>query len=75
MTLEEIKEMRDIALAAYKNALQAQSLSFGGVNNRSVTHQSIKDLKMEFDGWDQRYRQALGKSTGKQFALATFRRE
>lgn len=74
MTLEEIKEMRDIALAAYKSALQAQSLSFGGVNNRSVTHQNVKDLKAEFDGWDQRYRQATGKKPGKQFALAAFRR-
>lgn len=75
MTVDEIKEMRDIALAAYKNALQAQSMSFGGVNNRSVTYQNVKELKAEFDSWDQRYRQATGKSAGKQFSLATFRRD
>lgn len=74
MTLEEIKEMRDAALQAYKDALQAQSMSFGGVNNRSVTYQDIKDLKAEFEAWDRRYNLASGKRTSKPFSLARFGR-
>lgn len=74
MTLDEIKKIRDIALQAYTDALQAQSLSFGGVNNRAVTYQDIRKLKEEFDGWDRRYRQASGQSSGKQFSLARFGR-
>ncbi|AYN29997.1 hypothetical protein D8682_25275 [Buttiauxella sp. 3AFRM03] len=72
MTVEEIKEMRDAARAALRDAMDAQSVSFGGVNNRSVTRQSIKELEDIFLRWDRRYKNATG-GGGKSYSRVRFR--
>ncbi|EMO5715835.1 hypothetical protein RVW00_000770 [Enterobacter bugandensis] len=74
MTPQEIWEMREAARLALLDAMKAQSLSFGGVNNRSITHQKIADLKREFRDWDRQYREATGKNKSKSFSLVRFGR-
>ncbi|MHA1067016.1 hypothetical protein ACR9GP_24545 [Enterobacter ludwigii] len=73
MKPEEIWEMREAARLALLDAMKAQSLSFGGVNNRSITHQNIADLKREFRDWDRQHKEATAQNKGKPFSLVRFR--
>lgn len=70
MLIGEIKLMRDRALKAYGDALEAQSL---GMNNRNLTRQNIKDLKTQLDYWDRRYDNALSRGRKKPYSLVRFR--
>lgn len=72
MTVDEIRALRDAAYQAYLDALNAHSLSFGGVNNRSVTRQDISKLRDDFLNWDQRLKAATGQGR-KQYSLVRFR--
>lgn len=67
MTIAELKLMRDKALRAYTDALEAQSLS---MNGRNLTRQNIDSLRNQFDYWDRRYKRASGES--KPYKLACF---
>lgn len=58
MNLSEIKTMRDRALKAYADALDAQSM---GINGRSLTRQSIDALRKEYEHWDRKLNIASGK--------------
>lgn len=58
MTLTEIKAIRDRALKAYADALDAQSM---GMNGRSLTRQNIDALRAEYEHWDRRVQAASGK--------------
>ncbi|MEB8638649.1 hypothetical protein P2G74_01510 [Cronobacter muytjensii] len=67
MTLAELKALRDKALQAYTEALEAQSLS---MNGRNLTRQNIDALKNQFDYWERRYKHASGDS--KPYKLVCF---
>jgi len=67
MTLTEIKAIRDRALKAYADALDAQSM---GMNGRSLTRQNIDTLRAEYEHWDRRLQAATG--TRKSRALVRF---
>lgn len=69
MRITEIKIIRDWTQKAYLDALEAKSLS---MNNRNLTRQDLSELKREFDYWDRRYRNALGKGRGKPYSLVHF---
>lgn len=67
MNASELKIMRDKALAAYTDALDAQSM---GMNGRSLTRQNIDTLRKEFERWERAYQMAAGKR--KPYSLAVF---
>lgn len=69
MNATELKIQRDKALAAYNDALEAQSL---GMNGRSLTRQSLDSLWTAYQRWDRLYQLAIGKR--KPYALVAFRR-
>jgi hypothetical protein len=75
MTIDEIKALRDAAYQAYLEAMQAKSLSFGGVNNRSITNQDLDKLRAEFERWDRELNRRSGQIAGGQFSLVRFRSE
>ncbi|MEG0867941.1 MAG: hypothetical protein RSG77_12900 [Hafnia sp.] len=67
MSPVEILAMRDKALKAYSEALDAQSM---GMNGRSLTRQSLESLKKQYEYWDRKYNQAVSKS--KLYSLVKF---
>lgn len=67
MSPVEIKAMRDRALKAYAEALDAQSM---GMNGRSLTRQSLESLKNQFEYWDRKYNLTINKS--KSYSLVRF---
>ena len=69
MNATELKIQRDRALAAYNDALDAQSM---GMNGRTLTRQRIDDLWNAYLRWDRLYQQSVGKR--KPYALVAFRR-
>jgi hypothetical protein len=69
MRIIEIKNMRDKALKAYSDALEAQSL---GMNGRNLTRQNIDTLKTQLDYWERRYSLALKKGKSKPYSLVKF---
>lgn len=69
MRLTEIRRLRDKALKAYEDALEAKSL---GMNNRNLTRQDLDALKEAFDYWDGRYRNAKSRGKRKPYSLVNF---
>ncbi|ENZ7758309.1 hypothetical protein ACG9HA_000991 [Klebsiella aerogenes] len=69
MNAAELKIQRDKALAAYNDALDAQSMS---MNGRNLTRQSLDSLWTAYLRWDRLYQLKIGKR--KPYALAAFRR-
>lgn len=67
MNVAEIKLMRDRALKAYTDALDAQSMS---MNGRNLTRQSLDSLKTQFEYWDRKYNVSVGKA--KPYSLVRF---
>lgn len=67
MSPVEILAMRDKALKAYSEALDAQSM---GMNGRSLTRQSLESLKSQYEYWDRKYNLAVSKS--KSYSLVKF---
>ncbi|MFP2504489.1 hypothetical protein [Buttiauxella agrestis] len=67
MNIAEVKAMRDKVLKAYTDALDAESM---GMNGRNLTRQSLDSLKTQYEYWDRKYRQALGKA--KPYSLVNF---
>jgi hypothetical protein len=69
MRVDEIRRMRDKALRAYEEALQAHSL---GMNGRNITRQDITTLKTQLDYWERRLNSATRRGRGNAFSLANF---
>ncbi|WP_368900360.1 hypothetical protein [Mixta calida] len=70
MTKLEIKQMLDMVRQAYRDALDGKSVSFTGVNGRSITNHDPVALRNELAYWEKRYQSASGRRSD--YKLARF---
>lgn len=70
MTKDEILDMLIMVRHAYRDALDGKSVSFTGVNGRSITNHDPAALRKELEFWEKRWRIASGR--GGSIKLANF---
>lgn len=70
MTRVEIKTMLDAVRIAYRDALDGKTVSFTGVNGRTLTNHDPKALREEMIYWEDQYAKA-GRRGGP-YKLANF---
>lgn len=70
MTRDEVWQMVKLVRQAYQDSLDGKSISFTGVNGRTITNHDPVALRKELDHWEGRW--AALNLRGGPFKLANF---
>ncbi|MBI6162471.1 hypothetical protein JEQ05_12620 [Serratia liquefaciens] len=70
MTKQELSEMVVRVRGFYTDALDGKSVSFTGVNGRTITNHDPAAMRDELEYWEKRLRNASGRGGG--YKLANF---
>jgi hypothetical protein len=70
MTKQELSEMVVRVRGFYTDTLDGKSVSFTGVNGRTITNHDPAAMRNELEYWEKRLRNASGRGSG--YKLANF---
>ena len=69
MTAQEIRAMRDRVLQAYQDSLDGKTVSFTGVNGRTLTNHDPIAIREELTYWESRLQRAVQRGAGYKLAI------